>query len=84
VCYLCMKISYFLFNSFVSDREDLTRQIKVVGDKQLQNSLTKQLNSVVAHMEAKGEQIVKLKRCQDVVTATSLLLLTAYSLLLPS
>jgi len=63
-----------VFNYCVSDREDLTRQINGMGDKQLQNNLTKQLNTVVAHLEAKGEQIVKLKRCQDVVTHYFLLL----------
>ena len=65
---MCIKIGNFLFYLCVSDREDLTRQIKDTGDKQLQNNLTKQLNSVVARMEAKGEQIVTLKRCQDMVT----------------
>ena len=51
-----------------SEREDLTRQIKDATDRQLQNDLTKALNSIVARMEVKGEQIVKLKRCQELVT----------------
>lgn len=55
------------FSQLSVDREALTRQMKGAADKQLQNDLTKQLNGVVAHMEAKGEQIVKLKRCQDVL-----------------
>ena len=76
LCFMCIIIGHFFFNLFVSDREDLTRQIKDTSDKQLQNDLTKQLNSIVARMEAKGEQVVKLKRCQEAVTV--------YSLLLPS
>jgi len=51
-----------------SEREDLTQQIRDAANQQLQNDLTKTLNSVVARMELKGEQIVKLKRCQDLVT----------------
>jgi len=63
-----------LFNLCASDREDLTRQIRDSNDQQCQNDLTKLLNSVVARMEVKGEQIVKLKRCQDMVTTYCLLL----------
>jgi len=51
-----------------SERQDLTQQIRDASDQQLRNDLTKTLNSVVARMELKGEQIVKLKRCQDLVT----------------
>ena len=66
----CINISScFLLNVCDSEHEDLTRQIKDSRDKQLQNELTKALNSVVARMEVKGEQIVKLKRCQELVTA---------------
>ena len=54
-----------------SEREDLTQQIRDAASQQLQNDLTKTLNSVVARMELKGEQIVKLKRCQDLVTVYS-------------
>jgi len=57
-----------LLNVCDSEHEDLTRQIKDSRDKQLQNELTKALNNVVARMEVKGEQIVKLKRCQELVT----------------
>jgi len=56
-----------------SDREDLTRQINSSSDQQLRNDLTKILTSTIARMEGKGEQIVKLKRCQDRVTAYSFL-----------
>jgi len=71
----CVKIvSCFLLNLCASEREDLTRQIKDSADPQLQNDLTKLFNSIVARMEVKGEQIVKLKRCQDMVTVCLLFL----------
>jgi len=68
---LTEKCTLFLFNLCISDREDLTRQIRDSDDQQLQSDLTKILNNIVARMEAKGEQIVKLKRCQDLVTCHS-------------
>jgi len=58
---------YTCFNLCASEHEDVTRQMRDSSDQQLCNDLTKQLNGIVAKMEAKGEQIVKLKHCQDVV-----------------
>jgi len=69
-----MIVHCFLSDLCASDREDLTRQIRDSNDQQHRSDLTKLLNSVVARMEVKGEQIVKLKRCQDTVTTYSLLL----------
>ena len=57
-----------------SEREDVVQQIKGSNDQQLQKDLTKLLNGLIARMEVKGEQIVKLKRCQDLVTVHLLLL----------
>ena len=64
----------FLVDLCVSEREDVVHQIKGSNDQQLQKDLTKLLNGLIARMEVKGEQIVKLKRCQDLVTVHLLLL----------
>jgi len=63
----------FLLNVCASEREDLSQQIKDSSDQQSRNDLTKVLNTVVARMEVKGEQIVKLKHCQNTVTGYSFL-----------
>ena len=73
-CLLCPAYqiaSRFLFNLCASEREDLTLQIRDSNDQQLQNDLTKLRSSIITRMEAKGEQIVKLKHCQDLVTVCS-------------
>lgn len=53
------------FGQLSFEHEDLTRQIREAGDQHLRYDLERELDGLVSHMEAKGEQIVKLKRLQS-------------------
>lgn len=50
-----------------SEHEELTRQIKEANDQRLRDDLERELDELVARMDAKSSQITKLKRFHDKV-----------------
>lgn len=50
-----------------SEHEELTRQIKEANDQRLHDDLERELDELVARMDAKSNQISKLRRFHDKV-----------------
>jgi centrosomal protein CEP57 len=51
-----------------SEHEELTRQIKEASDRRLRDDLERELDDLVSRMEAKSNQITKLRRFHDKVS----------------
>ena len=51
-----------------SEHQELSRQIQQCTEPRLREDLERELDSVVSRMEAKGEQIGRLRRHQEMVS----------------
>lgn len=58
---------YIVFFRHCSEHQELSRQLQEAIDPGLTEDLERELDHVVARMEAKGEQIARLRRHQEKV-----------------
>lgn len=70
--YHCLLVKWAVF--FSSEHQELSEQINTATDPRLQEDLERELDALVVKMEAKGDQIARLRRHQEKVISYSCLL----------
>ena len=58
---------HIFFSGFISEHQELSHQIQEAIDPRLKDDLERELDSLVAQMEAKGDQIAQLRRHREKV-----------------